>query len=88
MGRMVRKQVCLEPEQEERLRRYAARQGRPESEIVRRGIDLALAEQSDLRPDAEAWAAELAFIERRGHVPAMPGQRTWSREDAYSDIGA
>jgi predicted flap endonuclease-1-like 5' DNA nuclease len=38
-GRMIRKQVYLTPEQNERLRARAARERRPEAEILREALD-------------------------------------------------
>ena len=41
--RMVRKQILITPEQNRRLKARAAQTGAAESDIVRRGIELALA---------------------------------------------
>jgi len=42
MGRLIRKQVYLTEEQNEELRRAAAREGRPEAEIIRSALDARL----------------------------------------------
>jgi hypothetical protein len=42
MGRLVRKQIYITEEQNEGLRRAAAREGRPEAEIIRSALDARL----------------------------------------------
>jgi len=42
VGRLVRKQIYLTEEQNEGLRRAAAREGRPEAEIIRSALDVRL----------------------------------------------
>ncbi len=83
--RMVRKQVYITQELEERLKRRALREGRSEADIIRQGLATALAESGDgLAPD-EAWAAEEAFIQERLSIRVPQRRHAWRREDLYEE---
>ncbi|MBI3942648.1 MAG: ribbon-helix-helix domain-containing protein, partial [Chloroflexi bacterium] len=77
------KQIYIEPEQEERLKRLAAETGITEAEIIRDAIDQHLLMRRSPRRNLSAWEAELAFIRQLIQAGPVPGGRTWRREDLY-----
>ena len=85
MRRMVRKQVYIEPRQEEMLKRLARELGVPEAEIIRQGIDEVGRTGHALPPDGQAWEEEKAFITRRRRRRAPQTGRAWTREELYDD---
>ena len=86
MGRMVRKQVYIEPEQEALLKQRAHALGVSEAELIRMGIAAMGRTAMGLPGDQRAWADELAFIRQRAQVQqAGDGQRQWTREDLYAE---
>jgi len=85
MGRMKRKQVYLEVEQDRRLRGLARRRGRTESELIREGIDRVLATPPLPTRDSKAWKEELAFIDRLTRLGPVEGKRTWTRDELYDE---
>src|SRR6266542_3433554 len=86
MGRMVRKQVYIELEQDRLLKQRSAELGVTESALIRKGIDH-VTNGRDARPlDDQAWEEELAFIEERARtLPATGGERGWTREEIYDE---
>lgn len=85
MARMVRKQVYIEPEQETELKRCAKERGVTEAELIRRGIETVTESGQHKYRDAQAWDNELAFLAERAAIPALGGQRTWSRAESYEE---
>jgi hypothetical protein len=89
MATKIRKQIYIEPEQEELLKRLAHDTGMSEAQIIRQAIDRHANELSQPARRERAWAEILAFINKRmeqGPVPgerAPEGPRTWRREDLY-----
>lgn len=81
---MVRKQVYIEPEQDERLKRRARVLGVTESELIRQGVDLVTAGQP-LADDEAEWQTELEFMRERGRLEVPPQKRTWTREEIYEE---
>lgn len=79
----VRKQVYIEPEQEEQLKRLSAESGVSEAEIIRAAIDHHLDELRLRQRSQAAWEVELAFIRRLMDQEAVEGGRAWRREDLY-----
>jgi hypothetical protein len=78
MSVMVRKQIYIEPQQEQMLKQAAA-------EIIRRAIDL-WGESGEKRRRAQAaWKEARAFIEARIAQGPVPGGRTWTREEFYEE---
>ena len=71
MARMVRKQVYLSPEQNERLRRIAARQRRTEADVLREALDAQLEEHppSKARVDRDAlWSIVGVGTSKKGDL--------------------
>jgi len=85
MGRMTRKQVYIEPDQDRRLRALSRRRGKTESELVREGIDRVLSTPPLLARNHKAWKEELAFIDRLTKLGPVEGKRTWTREELYDE---
>lgn len=85
MGRMVRKQIYIEPEQEELLKRRARELGVTQAELMRRGIDQTSRVPVASFPDRRAWEEARAFIMRRGGVVAPQTGREWTREELYDE---
>ncbi len=66
MGRMVRKQVYIEPEQDTRLKEVSHHLGVSESEIVRRGVTQILQQYPSYDPTSrDAWLDELKKMRER-----------------------
>ncbi len=85
MTTMVRKQVYIEPRQDELLKQWAEETGRTEAEIFRQALDHLLASEQRRREAEAAWEEEYAFIEARAAQGPVPGGRTWTREDLYEE---
>jgi hypothetical protein len=82
---LVRKQVYLHPSQEARIKRWAQAEGVAEAEIIRRTIDLGLAQLAEQggKRSKDAALELLACIDSLIEEGPVAGQRTWSREDLY-----
>ncbi|GAB4323900.1 MAG: ribbon-helix-helix domain-containing protein [Dehalococcoidia bacterium] len=85
MARMVRKQVYIDAEQDALLKRRAKELGVTESELIRRGIDLADRTGARTARDRTAWEEELAFLRKRSRIPARGRARGWTREELYEE---
>ena len=83
MAAKVRKQIYLEPEQEERLKQLSAETGVPEAEIIREAIEQQLTALQEKSRDEAAWQAELEFMRQRAEKATTQGERTWTREELY-----
>jgi hypothetical protein len=83
MTTKVRKQIYIETDQEGLLKRLAQETGRSEAEIVREAIEHHTRGLRLLRHGPGAWEEERAFILQRIALGAVPGQRTWQREDLH-----
>jgi len=81
---MVRKQVYIEPRQDELLKRIASATGATEAEIIREAIDQYAAQALTRARRLDAWKRERAFIQDLiDQGPTEGGGRTWRREDLY-----
>ena len=86
MARMVRKQVYLNPRQDELLKAASAQTGKTESELIREAID-EIYDAATARVEREAawlrWRADsedfARFIAERG------GIEPWDRESLYEE---
>lgn len=86
MARMVRKQVYLDPRQDELLKAAAARTGKTESELIREAID-EIYDAEELRRKRQAkverWRKDseefAAFIAESG------GIEPWDRDSLYEE---
>ena len=64
MAKMIRKQIYLEPSQEENLKQLARETGVSEAELIRLAIDRQLWREPLLKPNQKTWYEEQAFIRR------------------------
>ncbi len=72
MGRMVRKQVYIEPEQEALLKQRARALGVSEAELIRMGIAAMGRTAMGLPGDQRAWADELTPPTRTSRRRPLP----------------
>jgi hypothetical protein len=88
----VRKQVYIEPHQEEILKRLTRETGISEAELIRQAISEAELIRQAIdrhtrtfipRPDLKAWEKERTFIVHLMQQDPAPGQRTWQREELH-----
>ena len=86
MSRMVRKQIYIEPRQEEMLKRRAKELGVSEAELIRRGIEqIVHAPAAPFSPSMQAWEEEKAFIRQRMRMDVPQTGRTWTRDELYDE---
>ena len=83
MAEMVRKQVYIEPRQEQLLKTLAKELGTTEAELIRRGIDRGLEGAAGFRPDAAAWGEAERYILARMRKGRLKRKRRWTREGLY-----
>lgn len=84
---MIRKQLYIEPHQEEALKRRSRELGVSEAELVRRALDAALAgDPVTLRHPGRAQAAErlLAALDRIARTGAVAPE-AYDREGLYAE---
>ena len=85
MTTMVRKQIYIEPQQEEQLKQRAAETGMSEAEIIRRAIDWWLKDEVRRLRAEQAWEQARALMEERYGEGPVPGGRTWTRDGLYDE---
>ena len=86
MALMVRKQVYIEPSQEQFLKRRAAELGVTEAELIRQGISLLARTPAVQAFDPDAWADEEAVLEQRASLaPSRPGSWRFRRDEIYQE---
>ena len=85
MTTMVRKQVYIEPRQDEILKKWAEETGKTEAEIFRQALDRWIASEQQRRQAEAAWEQVLAFVEEWAAQGPVPGGRTWTREELYEE---
>lgn len=81
MPHKVRKQIYLDPHHAQLLKQLARDLGMSEAALIRQAVDQQAAHLAPLRRDPAAWQQERAFIERLIRKSAIPGRRTWKREE-------
>jgi hypothetical protein len=85
MSQLVRKQVYIESRHERILKRATAETGLSEAEIIRQAIDLWQEHVVERQRARQLWAQERAFIESWTALGAVPGGRSWTREELYEE---
>ena len=85
MGRKVRKQIYIEPRQDEMLKRRAQELGVTQAELMRRCIDQIGRVPLALPPDQRAWEEARAFIRERIGIAAPQTGRAWTRAELYDE---
>lgn len=83
MSTKVRKQIYIEREHEETLKRWSAELGISEAEIIRQAIAGQTLRLRRRIRDVEAWRSELRFIRSMIDEGPLPGGRRWTREELY-----
>ena len=83
MARMVRKQFYIERDQDERLKRKAKELGVSEAELVRRGIEKVVGEESPEEARQQAWNELLAGMHERAKLKVPQTGKNWTRDDLY-----
>jgi hypothetical protein len=83
---MVRKQVYLDPRQDELLKAAAAASGKTESQLIRDAIDDAYDPDAARRRREAAWQEwQEGHEEFRRFIARTGGIKPWKREDLYRD---
>jgi hypothetical protein len=87
MGRMVRKQIVIEPEQDKLLADLAKERGVSQSQLIRTAIAEYVAR---VGAEAERDQAFERLMESFRNAPNLgltdeDGNRTWTRESLYED---
>ena len=81
----VRKQIYLEPHQDEHLKAMSAQTGQSEAELIRQAIDQHLNQPSRTvaySRQGDLWQQELRFIQGLKNRK-VSGKRDWTRDDLY-----
>ena len=87
MKHMVRKQIYVQKNQEERLKRAAQALGIPEAEIIRRALENELKRVGyRLSYDADAMKRlHKAMLAQDKKPPVAQKKRDWMREELYEE---
>jgi hypothetical protein len=86
MARMIRKQLYIEPWQDELLKKRSRELGVTEAELMRRGIAQVLSDVDEREQRRqEAWNDIMAFIEKLKKIDAPQKDRDWTREEIYEE---
>lgn len=83
MGRMVRKQIVMDPELEQALERAARETGISQSQLVSRALERYLAEQAERQRRLEAWRRFEDIARGGGYDGDVGGQLLWTREELH-----
>ena len=83
MPRKIRKQVYLEPRQDDLLKSLSKQSGLSEAEMIRQVIDRQLGYFAPTQPDLSAWEAERAFIEEIKQRSPLAGDPHWTRNELH-----
>lgn len=84
MGRMIRKQIYIKPEQEEALCRRSKELGISEAELIRQYIDAGTARPSAAERE-KALHELLADMEERAKIRVPQTGRDWTRDELYEE---
>jgi len=85
MGRMVRKQIVMDAEQERALAARARVLGISQSEFIRRAVERALVERGSSR--RTAWERARELMEQAPTLRTGSGGRRWTREELHERPG-
>lgn len=84
MGRMVRKQIYIKPEQEEALDSRSKELGISEAELIRQYIDDGTARPSAAERE-KALQELLADMKERAKMRVPQTGRDWTRDELYEE---
>ena len=85
MGRMIRKQVYIEPEQEKLLKRRSKQLGISEAALIRQAIDRLGADGDESPSNRQAWEEAKRVIQERMKLRVPQTERSWTREEIYEE---
>jgi len=83
MAIKIRKQIYIDPEQDEYLKQASERLGLSEAEIIRQALSAQSQRLFLRRRRTSAWERERQFMRDLLEQGPVPGQRSWKREDLY-----
>lgn len=83
MGKMVRKQLYIDPRQEALLKQRAKELGITEAELVREALDSYTWSTKRVRRDLAVWQEEKAFMEALMSQGAVRDGRRWTRDELH-----
>lgn len=86
MERMIRKQVYLEPEQDQRVKQTAVSTGKSEAQVIRESLVAGLEATLEEAERIARWNEVMEAMRERvptAHGDGPAGERTWTREDLY-----
>ena len=83
MGRMVRKQIVMEPALEEALERQARAMGISQSQLVSRALERFFAEDDSREKRLSAWREAEKIMRGEGPDGKVGGQLPWTREELH-----
>jgi len=82
---MVRKQVYIEPRQDELLKQRARETGSSEAELIRRGIDAVTGDDAATSEQLRIWQEEKQWIQEHRRMHVAQTARGWTRDDLYEE---
>jgi len=86
MGRMVRKQIYIRPEQDGALKHRAKALGVSEADLIRQGLEMVLGRaDAPTDPTDQAWEEAKRFIQLRMAMKVPQTGRSWTREELYEE---
>ena len=87
MGRMIRKQVYIEPEQDELLKRRSKELGISEAALIRQAIDRLVPDAAGGKSPAarQAWEEAKRVMQERMQLRVPQTGRSWTREEIYDE---
>ena len=85
MGRMIRKQVYIEPEQEQFLKRRSKELGISEAALIRQAIDRLDVDGGESPSKRQAWEEAKRVIQERMQLRVPQTERSWTREEIYEE---
>jgi hypothetical protein len=79
----IRKQIYLDPKQNEILKQTSRKLGVSEAEVIRRAILSQASRINISQQNRKAWEHELQLIQSLIRQGQIQGKRKWKREDLY-----
>ncbi len=83
MHNKIRKQIYLDPSQEDIVKQASRKLGVSEAEVIRRAIATQTSRISISQRNRTAWEDELQFIQSLIKQGEIKGKRSWKREELY-----
>ncbi|HHY10034.1 MAG TPA: hypothetical protein GX528_05660 [Firmicutes bacterium] len=81
---MIRKQLYIEPGQNQFVKELAAKYGESEGHIIRQAIDrFSKGQMPVVDIDLSCWEEELQFIRSRAKLEVRDSRKRWTRDEIY-----